>query len=70
MAARTLAQFAKDKRKKDCPVCQLSDDVRDQIREASQLRIRRPDVVEWLAEDHGASVTVADLETHTNGRHE
>ena len=69
-AGRTLVDFVKAQRRSTCAVCQLSDDVRAQMRRAREKKISRPVVVEWLNKEVKAKVTSADIDVHVNGRHD
>lgn len=66
---RSLEGYMKDKRRAECPVCQLSDEIREQIATASAKKIRRKDQIEWLQQEIGVDVTARDLDTHYFGRH-
>lgn len=73
----SLTEFAMSKRRRDCKVCQLPSDVRDQlvgneakdIRSASDRGIKRPVQIEWLKEI-GYDISSRDLTRHYSGRHE
>ena len=66
----TLVDFQREKRKESCPVCQLPDDVREQIRTASSKKIKRSMVIEWLREAVGVTLTDRELTAHANARHD
>ena len=67
---RSLYDYMHAKRRADCPVCQLPDDVREQLRGAKKRKIPRADQVEWLNVEVGSSVTSANLDAHYSGRHD
>ena len=67
---RTLVDFVKDKRRASCVVCKLPDIIRQQVRAASEKKISRRTVLEWLETECGAKITDADIATHSNGHHE
>lgn len=68
--ARSLSQFMRDRKKKDCKVCALGAEVVAQIRSASRNKIQRSTVLEWLRDECGAAITSADLQAHAAGRHD
>lgn len=67
---RSLVQFAKDKRRENCSVCKLSDEVRRQMREASDKKIPRRVVKEWLETEHSKKLTDTEMTTHSSGHHD
>jgi FKBP-type peptidyl-prolyl cis-trans isomerase (trigger factor) len=68
-AGRSLADFVKHKRCEGCKVCALPKELLDQIRTASERKIKRTVVLEWLKSEHGAKISDADLTTHHGQRH-
>ena len=67
----SLADFVAAKKRADCPVCALPEDIRLQLREAgSKKKIRRPEMIEWLREAHKVPISDAELTAHYSGRHE
>lgn len=66
----SLVDYARAKRREDCPVCALPEDIRQQIVMASDRGIRRRQVIEWLREIVKAQITEQELTTHRNGRHD
>jgi hypothetical protein len=68
--ARSLSQFMRDRKKKDCKVCALGTEIVAQIRTASRNKIPRETVLAWLREECNAGITSADLQAHANGRHD
>lgn len=67
---RSLSDFVKAKKRADCPVCALPDDIREQLVEAGRKKIGRRDQVEWLNQEVGVDVTYDDLTSHCNARHD
>lgn len=67
---RSLADFMQAKRREGCAVCELPPDIREQLRGASKRHIRRADIIEWLATEHGLKLTRASFDSHQSGRHE
>jgi len=66
----SLVEYARKKRSADCPVCQLPEDIRQQMRMASEKKIKRTVVLEWLHETQGLAVTDGDLTVHYSGKHD
>jgi hypothetical protein len=69
-AGRSLIDYTMEKKRKACAVCSLPTDIRDQLREARTRKIRLPEQIEWLAEEHGIKLTRAHFDAHYSGRHE
>jgi hypothetical protein len=69
-ARRSLTDYVKAKRREGCPVCALGTTIIAQMKEASNKKIGRPVVVEWLSDEFGVTVTRADMDSHYNGRHD
>ena len=69
MAQVTLADFAREQRRLDCPACQLPKEVRVQLRNAHKQAIRRPVQLAWL-QSLGFTLTHQDMTRHYNGRHD
>jgi hypothetical protein len=67
---KSLVEFMQDKRRADCPVCKLPEDVRKQLATAAEKGIRRKDVLEWLRAVIGVQITDVELTAHRNGRHD
>lgn len=67
---RSLVDFMRAKRRAACKVCQLPDDVREQLRTASDKDIKRRDVLEWLRTEVGSDITDAELTSHKAGHHD
>ena len=66
---KTLVEFVKDKRRADCVICNLPEEVLAQVRVATDKDINRRQVKEWLESEYQIKVTEADQVLHTNGRH-
>ena len=67
---QSLAEYVMAKKRADCPICKLPDEIRAQRRGAVTKKIRRAEQIEWLAAEHGVKVTVAMFDSHHSGRHE
>ena len=67
---RSLAEYVRDKRRAECPVCSLPDDLRSQMANASDRKIKRSVVLAWLQEEHGHTLTDMDLTSHHSGHHD
>jgi len=65
-----LVDFMKQKKREACRVCHLPDEVRAQLRSASDKKIRRKDQLEWLREEIHAEITSGELDQHYSGRHD
>lgn len=66
----SLLDYAKKQRRKDCPVCALPVEIRQQMAGASEKKIKRIVVLSWLADAHGITVSPSDMMTHVNGHHD
>ena len=66
----SLTEFVRAKRRADCRVCKLSDEVREQLVTASDRGIKQATVLEWLRDSVGVPITRDELSTHRNGRHD
>jgi len=71
---RKLTEFVRDfemeRRVKDCPVCKLPKEVREQIRLMRNRRIPVTVFCLWLKTEYGVTITANQLQTHGVGRHE
>lgn len=67
---KTLVDFLRDKKREDCPVCKLSDGIRDQLAAARGKKITRKNQLEWLRDVVSAEITNRDLDGHYQGRHD
>lgn len=68
-AGRSLVDFVKARKCEGCRVCALPKELLDQVRSASEKKIKRTVVLEWLNKEHGAKITDADLTAHYGQRH-
>jgi len=66
----SLVEYARKKRAADCPVCQLPEGIRQQMRMASDKKIKRTVVLEWLTQEQGLAITDSDLTVHYSGKHD
>ncbi len=66
----SLVDFVKAERRKDCGVCKLPDDLRDQMRKARDKKILRATILDWLRTQYGFVVTTTDMDVHINGHHD
>jgi hypothetical protein len=66
----SLTDFVKAERRKECPVCQLPEEAREQMRVAQNKSIRRATVIAWLAQAYGVTITDEALNTHYSGKHD
>jgi len=67
---RSLAEFVRDKRRADCPVCALPLEVRAEVKSASEKKIKRTTVLEWLKLEYDIDVSAVALDKHHSQRHE
>jgi hypothetical protein len=65
-----LVDYMRAKRREGCKVCQLSGDIRAQLRTASDKKILIRDQIAWLRDVVGADITADDLTSHRSGRHD
>ena len=68
--ARSLTQYVRDKKRAVCPVCRLAPTIRSEMDGARTKKIRRAEILEWLAAEYGIKLTPAALDAHYSGRHE
>ena len=66
----SLLDYARKQRRRDCAVCNLPADIREQMAGASEKKIRRAVVLSWLADAHGISISTTDMTTHSSGHHD
>lgn len=67
----SLLDFVAERRRKDCPVCKLPDDVRVQMSTARAKKISRDDVMAWLSQAIGANeISDQHVTRHNNGHHD
>jgi hypothetical protein len=69
-APRTLTDYVRAKRRKACPVCSLSDDLREQMKRARAQKIPQDDVRAWLKEDYGIELARSDFTSHGAAHHD
>ena len=69
-AVRSLTEYVRDQRIAECPICGLPDEIRTQMQVASEKKIKRRIVLEWLREEQGTAFTTDQLNRHYNGHHE
>lgn len=67
---RTLAEYVKDERRRECPMCRLSADILSQFRLARRRKIPLTVVLRWLQEEHGIAISEATFLTHFKARHD
>jgi len=67
---RSLVQFAKDQRRKGCPVCALPAAIRAELAQAREKHIPRSIQLGWLVAEHGIKLTAAQFDSHNSGRHD
>lgn len=67
---RSLAEYARDRRREGCPVCALPTEIREQMARASEKKIRRPVVLAWLRDEYGTEIKDTDMTVHVNGHHD
>ena len=69
-----LVEFARKQRlaaaREACRVCHLSEEVRAQLKTASDRGIRRGVQLEWIRTYTGVDIEDAELTAHRNGRHD
>lgn len=66
----SLVDYAREKRREGCPVCALPDAIRGQMANASDKKIKRSVVLDWLREEHAVDMADQDVSTHINARHD
>lgn len=66
---KSLVDFVKAKKRADCPVCALPEEIRAQLHAASEKKIYRADQLAWLKEECGHPISGEDLNRHYSGRH-
>lgn len=67
---RSLVDFVRAKKKRDCPICRLPAEIRQQLQDAREKKIRRSEQLEWLAVEYGIKLTAAQFDTHNSARHD
>lgn len=66
----SLVDYARKQRRADCAVCQLPDELRAQIKQASDKKINRDTVIAWLEEVNKIRLTRDQMTTHYSGHHD
>lgn len=69
-AGRSLIDYTMAKKRAACVICSLPNEIKSQLREARNRKIRLPEQIEWLAEEQGIKLTRAQFDAHYSGRHE
>ena len=67
--ALSLVDYLKKRRRADCVVCQLPEDVQGQLQDAKRKKITRLEQLAWLNDELGHEVTHDDMEKHYKGQH-
>lgn len=63
-------EFSKAKRREACPVCQLPDEVREQMRSSRDKKITQQMIKEWLMTDYKKDIKLESLASHNAGHHD
>lgn len=66
----SLVDYVRKQRRKDCAVCALPTEIREQIASASDKKIKRPIVLAWLEHAHGIKLDLAAVSAHAAGHHD
>ena len=68
---RSLQEYARDQKRKDCPICALPPDVLEELKGVGKrLKISRELQIAWVKEDVGVTITDDQLTNHYSGKHE
>jgi len=67
---RSLVEFMHDKRRQDCRICALPQDVRQEMLTASKKKYRQADVLEWLKADRDIDISEQEMASHYSGKHD
>ena len=67
---RRLLDFVMDQKRAACPVCKLSDEVKEQLQAAKTRKIPQSVQIQWLKDEMSLTVEVADFQRHYSQRHE
>lgn len=70
MSGLSLVEYVRERRRADCVVCRLTEEVRKQITTAADKKIKRAVVIAWLQEEQGVTISEDDLTVHANARHD
>lgn len=68
-SALSLEEFIVEKKRQECAVCQLPDEIRAQLEGASDKKIKRTVQLEWLKSLGYDEVDNHALNKHYSGRH-
>jgi hypothetical protein len=67
----SLTDFVKAEKRANCNVCKLPVEVRGQLgRPASEKKISREQQVKWIYAVTGKTITLEELNSHNNGKHD
>ena len=67
---RSLIQYERAKRRAACAVCSLPEELRAQVRAASDKKIKQGVVLEWLREEHHVTLARQDFVSHGAAHHD
>lgn len=68
---RSLVEFVRDMKRSNCAICAIPDpDIKAQLKAATEKKIKRGWVLQWLRDECGIEVTDADMNRHYSGRHD
>jgi hypothetical protein len=66
----SLVEYVRERRRADCVVCKLPDEIRQQISTAADKKIKRAVVIAWLQEEQSVRISEDELTVHANARHD
>lgn len=66
----SLVDYVRQQRRADCAVCSLPDEIRIQLKGASDKKISRATALAWLSEVHGIVMTSDQMTTHYSAHHD
>jgi len=66
---KRLTEFIEERRRAECPVCQLPDELRDQFKVAARRKVPTAVVLEWLKVEHGVTISEEEYLRHGKSRH-
>lgn len=69
LSKRSLSEFVKAQAYRECSVCQLPKEIREQFRESRRRRLSVATIVAWLHECGYKKVTEEEFIRHGRGRH-
>lgn len=67
---RSVSEFLRARRMKQCVVCKLKATLRAEMMAARQRGILVGDIMDWLASEHGITLTREQIRLHYGGLHE